>query len=366
VDESSGCHGYGGPSYVVTAAISYSTATWVQSRRPKMLILRRFGDPDVEIFLGHLLAGIGTFARPVWLYDARARPSIRKHLPAPFLYVARTFVWLVFALAIIGRKPGNTPSECLWVAWMVIASAVYHRYKGGRSPTTWISCLGAAGLSLLQNSPLPFFAPAVTSSWEAAFGVALKFVMLWSALAAILALTPLKMLLSWLHEQRFLRTPSDLAQFAREMREVVLFPRYVPVAPIHVAEIVCAPATWAGAVYEAIGQSSMLVVDVSNIDDTAAVAWEIRQGRAAGAPIFLTCEERAAPAAVEVLARLGITRPDLFLWHRDTNAPGEVSFDRDRFLDALFAKVDAHLAAELSYLPTRPSREEAAAELHSL
>jgi hypothetical protein len=112
-------------------------------------------------------------------------------------------------------------------------------------------------------------------------------------------------------------------------------------------------------VYEAIGHSSLLIVDVSKIDDGAALTWEIEQGISAGAPIFMTCEERSAGRSAEVLARLGIPNANLFQWRRDLHVPGGVSFDRDRLIDAFFATVDAHLSAELRYRPMRPSREEA-------
>ena len=243
--------------YLLASVVCYGITLWTQSRRPKMLILRRFGDAEVEVFLDQVAGGLGTFARSIWLYDARARPSIRTHLPEPWLYAARLIVWLALAWVIIGRAPDDNPSEGLWLAWMVVGSVVYHRYKAGRPPTSWLSCIGAAMVTMVMV-PAPFSLPLAVSSWKAAFWLAATFAATWLTLAAILAATPLKRLFFWMYDQRVLRSPRDLARFRRELRHPVMFPRYVPLAPVGRVEVICAADMWAPAVYEAIGHFTHL------------------------------------------------------------------------------------------------------------
>lgn len=346
----------------MVAAVSYLLAARAQIRRPKLLVLRRFGDKHVETFLSQAAGGLSIFARPLWMYDARAHPWIRKYLPSPALYLTRTIVWLALGFAIVGRAPGRLTAEVLWVAWMAVGTSVYHRYKAGHSPTAWISCIGAL---ILFNITVPPLREIGATLQEGVIAAAI-FVALWAALAVAVRKTSMRRLFRRMYERPQLSSTHDLTRFHLELEQVMLRPRYCSVAPIQVMEIVCDTALWGAAIYHAIGASSIIIADITNVEDSASIVWELRQARLAGVPILLTCEAQDIGRATGVITRQWGAQCMAFAWHCDDQQKLGIRYDAKHLSDSFFALVRSHLKEELSYLPLRPSLETALEELATL
>src|SRR5262249_31500662 len=148
-----------GPLLIIATG-SWLFSLWAQRRRPKLLVLRRFGTNEVDDFLREAIGGLGARARAIWLYDERISSSTPKHTFDIWTYINLPIAWLAQACAILGQVHGNLPYETLWMAWIIISSTLYHRYQAGTSPTAWIACVAALlatlGLRHQLRNLLPF------------------------------------------------------------------------------------------------------------------------------------------------------------------------------------------------------------------
>ena len=254
---------------------------WAQWRRPKLLVLRRFGANEVDDFLREAIGGLGMHARALWLYDARISSSRPKHTLNFWAMIFLPIAWLAQAWALLGRVEGNLPYELLWLAWIIFASFIYHLYKAGTSPTVWIACVAALVATVALRHQVWTLLPSLqTDPWLDALVLGTLFLLFWTAGIVLLRVTPAWRVFSWMYRRRVLATDRDLQRYVRELRGIEPLPRFLPTAPIHIAEVICSPNLWAEAVYESIGYSSIIVADVSQSSGSSCLGLGIAAGEA--------------------------------------------------------------------------------------
>jgi hypothetical protein len=164
--------------------------------------------------------------------------------------------WLAQAWALLGRVEGNLPYELLWLAWIIFASVIYHLYKAGTSPTVWIACVAALVATVALRHQVWTRLPSLqTDPWLDSLVLGTLFLLFWIAVIVLLRVTPARRVFSWMYRRRVLATDGDLQRYVRELRGIEPFPRFLPTAPIHIAEVICSSSLWAEAVYESIGYS---------------------------------------------------------------------------------------------------------------
>jgi hypothetical protein len=341
---------------------------WAQGRRPKLLVLRRFGANEVDDFLREAIGGLGMHARALWLYDARISSSSPKHTFNVWAMIFLPIAWLAQAFTLLGQREGNLPYELMWLAWIIIASVIYHLYRAGASPTAWIACVAALVATVALRHRVWTLLPSLqTHEWLDCLVLGTLFLLFWVAGIVLLRVSPAWRIFFWMYRRRVLATNADWRRYVRELRGIEPFPRFLSTASVHVAEVICSSDLWADAVYESIGYCSIVVADVSNLQDRAALAWELEQVRLSGAPVLLTCVDNSISSSRAALAAIGFDYHDLFVWKYSSTSSSKrlISYDPDALSACYFDLVRRHQLEELAYLPIRPSRAEAVARWKS-
>ena len=349
---------------LVAVYICHTICTRAATKRPNLLILRRFGRAETEEFLARASGGLSGFAQPIWLVDLRAKPWIRRNLPGALLYYTRPFAWMCVGFAIHSQTNGGYPATFAWISWMVIGTCSYHRYVSGALPTAWISCCAAAIIvAITWRADLLLTPSSGVKSWPDVAVPYSYFAATWVTCAILLQLKLFRKPFNLMYVRRVMFTLADVKRYSQELRCMPLWRRFTTITQLQVLQVNCTTSIWAKAVYETLSVSSIAVADVSDVSADASLVWELEQCRSATIPVVLTCEESSIKNAKTTLAERGLPCEPIFCWQRSEGGLGSVSFDPEGFSKHFFSCVRSHLNAELAYRPPRMSWEEAQTKL---
>jgi hypothetical protein len=336
--------------YLATAILCFAYAKWVNRRRPLMLVLRGFGDPVVEALLQRVSAGMSIQLKAVYLHDrSGAAPLMfRSHVPSPTFYLARVVGWLAFAWLVVAPRPVPLAYRLCWAAWVVVGTSSFHRYKHGRHPKYWASCLAALVTTFTVHR---FGGLPVGNPWPEVGAIAVVFCSSWAAWALVLT-WPLQRLGAWLWDRSVIRTGDQVDKLAGELDGDSFTERYLRGPGPHTVEIVCTDETWARCVYEFLDYASLIVVEVSRLHERPALKWELSEARRRGRPLLMLCESTDVDRARHELEEAGFGPwPDLFVWHRDEAATYKARIDEEELVEVFLQRMDRAQFKETRYLP---------------
>jgi hypothetical protein len=352
------------PKLLVIGIAAWISSRYVLRRLPRLLVLRRFGSRHTEEFIRIVGGGSSGHFRPVWISDFRSDAHLRHGLPGLWLYLMRPITWICLGWFIASSETLNHYTALLWIAWMLVATLSYHRFACGLPSPPWIATLIAGATSIFYlSSTGPTTYPLQVQSWTHFFFViAIFFIVRLASSILIYKVVP-RTKLKRLFSARFIETAQDLNDFIREIRGHSIRHRFTPLVPTQVSEIAATDEFWATAIYESIGASSVVIVDVTGIDRQACIGWELEQVYMAGPAIVLTCEADDVEAAQETLRSLGFPPASIMSWCASDLGSSPSKELCDRLSRFLYDSIRSHVARDLGTLAPRPPLVHALARL---
>ena len=351
--------------HLLLAMLMWPIARRLQNSRPRMLVLRRFGNTKADLLLRVAAGGLGMYSRPLWLFDAKVDIpyGIRLFAPDMLFYYVYPFVWITLLSYMWFTSGLSLINKLLFAIWITVMSRVYVAHKAGVSQQVLILLVFL--FIIVVMILVHFFGDHELINDRPILSVIISptsFALILLVFLCSMTTIP-RALFHWIYRRRLIESEADLDVFVREINGKGWLPRYLPIAPVHMSYIACVERLWPAVVYEAIGHCSVVLADISDLSDNAALAWELQEVQVSSAPLILTCQEEKFLKARDSLSSMKVNRYRIFTYKyagETRPIPGR-DFDADELSAIFLDVVESHLGQELAYLPRRHSRADATA-----